>query len=170
MNTNEIVGFMKQNGTNCRLVSLLTETKPKMKPGSPFKGILKISKKRGIVNACYNTVVRRRIAKHLGVKLSEVEYTDGDVWYRHLTTADGKMLPLVVNKKVQSPSEAMDHYLQYFPTRSSNVYRLPNGDTVTEEKLKPWFANQGIKIHFKPSVISINVANIKQMRASVVLD
>ncbi len=75
---NEIVGFLKQNGTNCRYVSLVTETQPKIKPG-PFSGVVKVSRKRGIVNANYNTVVRRRIAKHLGVKLAEVEYTDGDV-------------------------------------------------------------------------------------------
>ena len=111
---NEIVGFMKQNGTNCRLVSLVTETQPKLKPGCPFSGVVKVSRKRGIVNANFNTTVRRRIAKHLGVKLAEVEYTDGEVWYKHLTTAEGQMLPLVVNKKVQSPSEATEHYLQYF--------------------------------------------------------
>jgi hypothetical protein len=167
---NEVVGFMKQNGTNCRLVSLVTETKPKLKPGCPFKGVVKVSRKRGIVNANYNTLVRRRIAKHLGVKLAEVEYTDGDVWYRHLTTAEGQMLPLVVNKKVQSPSEATEHYLQYFPTHSKNFYRLPNGETVTAEQIKPWFAAQSEKIHFKPAVISVKVSNIKKMRASVVLN
>lgn len=167
---NEVVGFMKQNGTNCRLVSLVTETQPKLRLGCPFKGVVKVSRKRGIVNANYNTTVRRRLAKHLGVKLSEVEYNDGEVWYKHLTTADGQMLPLVVNKKVQTPSEATEHYLQYFPTRSSNEYRLPNGNTVTPEQLKPWFANQSEKPHFKPTVISIKVANIKKMRASVVLN
>ena len=128
MNTiNEVVGFLKTNGTKCRYVSLLTETQPKMKPGCPFNGVVKVSRKRGIVNANYNTAVRRRTAKHLGVALKEVEYTDGEVWYRHLTTADGKPLPLVVNKKVQSPSEATEHYLQYFPTHSTNAYRLPSG-------------------------------------------
>lgn len=170
MNTNEIIGFLKTNGTNCRLVSLLTETRPKMKPGCPFSGVVKVSKKRGIVNASYNAAVRRRIAKHLGVKLKEVEYEDGEVWYRHLTTADGKLLPLVVNKKVQSPSETTEHYLQYFPTRSKNTYRLPNGNTVTAEQLKPWFAQQAEKPHYKPAVISIKISNIKKMKASVVLN
>lgn len=167
---NEIVGFMKANGTNCRLVSLVTETQPKMKPGCPFSGVVKVSRKRGIVNANYNTSVRRRLAKHLGVKLSEVEYNDGEVWYKHLTTADGQMLPLVVNKKVQTPSEATDFYLQYFPTRSTNAYQMPNGDTVAAEQLKPWFAKQAEKPDYKPTVISVKVSNIKKMRASVVLD
>jgi len=167
---NEIVGFMKQNGTNCRLVSLVTETQPKMKLSCPFKGVVKVSRKRGIVNANFNTTVRRRIAKHLGVKLAEVEYTDGDVWYKHLTTADGKMLPLVVNKKVETPSEATDFYLQYYPTHSKDFYRLPNGETVTAEQIKPWIYQQPEKPHFKPVVISIRVANIKKMRASVVLN
>jgi hypothetical protein len=167
---NEIVGFLKTNGTNCRLVSLVTETQPKMKPGCPFSGVVKVSRKRGLVNVNYNTAVRRRLAKHLGVALKEVEFHDGDVWYRHLTTADGQMLPLVVNKKVQSPSEATEHYLQYFPTRSSNEYRLPNGESVTADQLKPWFYTPAEKVHFKPSVISIKVSNIKKMRASVVLN
>ena len=167
---NEIVGFMKANGTNCRLVSLVTETKPKMKPGCPFSGVVKVSRKRGIVNANYNESVRRRLAKHLGVKLKEVEYQDGEVWYQHLTTADGQMLPLVVNKKVQTPSAATEFYLQYFPTRSTNAYRMPNGETVTAEQLQPWFAKQAEKPHYKPAVISVKVSNIKKMRASVVLN
>lgn len=167
---NEIVGFLKTNGTNCRLVSLVTETQPKMKPGCPFSGVVKVSRKRGIVNANYNTSVRRRIAKHLGVALKEVEYEDGDVWYRHLTTDDGQLLPLVVNKKVQSPSEATEHYLQFFTTRSTNAYRLPNGNSVTAEQLKPWLYMQAEKRHFKPTVISVKVSNIKKMRASVVLN
>jgi hypothetical protein len=137
--------------------------------GSPFSGVVKVSRKRGIVNANYNAMVCRRLAKHLGVKLSEVEYEVGDVWYKHLTTADGQMLPLVVNKKVQTPSETTDFYLQYFPTRSTNFYRLPNGDTVTAEQIKPWIYQQPEKPHFKPAVISVKVSNIKKMRASVVL-
>jgi hypothetical protein len=171
MNTiNDVVGFLKTNGTNCRLVSLVTETQPKMKPGCPFSGVVKVSRKRGIVNANYNTSVRRRIAKHLGVALKEVEYNDGNVWYRHLTTADGQLLPLVVNKKVKTPSESTEHYLQFFTTRSSNEYRLPSRDTVTAEQLKPWFVKQAEKPHYKPTVISIKVSNIKKMRASVVLN
>lgn len=170
MNTiNEVVGFLKTNGTKCRYVSLLTETQPKMKPGCPFNGVVKVSRKRGIVNANFNTTVRRRLAKHLGVKLSEVEYNDGEVWYRHLTTAEGQMLPLVVNKKVQSPSEATEHYLQYFPTHSTNAYRLANGNTVTVEQLKPWFAKQAEKPPYKPAVISIKISNIKKLRASVAI-
>jgi hypothetical protein len=167
---NEVVGFLKQNGTNCRYVSLVTETQPKMKPGCPFSGVVKVSRKRGIVNLNYNTAVRRRLAKHLGVKLKEVEYTDGEVWYRHLTTADGQMLPLVVNKNVQTPSEATEHYLQFFTSHSKHSYRLPNGNAVTAEELKPWFAPQAERPHFKPAVISVKVSNIKKMRASVVLN
>ncbi len=170
MNTvQNIVGFLKTNGTKCRYVSMVSETAPKLRPGCPFKGVVKVSRKRGIVNANYNTTVRRRIAKHLGVAFKQVEYTDGEVWYRHLMTAEGKPLPLVVNKKVQSPSEATEHYLQYFPTRSTNAYRMPSGETVTEEQIKPWFATQPEKPPYKPAVISIKISNIKKLRASVAI-
>lgn len=170
MNTTEsIVGFLKANGTQCRCVSMVSETAPKLKPGSPFNGVVKVSRKRGIVNANYNTAVRKRIAKRLCVPVKNVEYTDGEVWYRHLTTADGKPLPLVVNKKVQTLSADTDYYLQYFPLRSKDAYQLPNGDTVTEDQLKPWFYKQSQRADFKPVVISIKVSNIKKLRASVAI-
>jgi hypothetical protein len=130
---------------------------------------VKVSRKRGIVNANFNTTVRRRIAQKLGVKLAEVEYENGEVWYRHVTTAEGKPLPLVVNKNVQNPSADTEYYLQYFPTRSTNAYRMPNGDTVTEGELKPWFCRQSERPDYKPTVISIKVSNIKKLRASVVI-
>ena len=102
--TQSVVEFLKTNGTQCRFISLVSETKPKLRPACPFSGVVKVSRKRGIVNANFNTTVRRRIAQKLGVKLAEVEYENGEVWYRHVTTADGKPLPLVVNKNVQNPS------------------------------------------------------------------
>jgi hypothetical protein len=167
--TQSVVEFLKTNGTQCRFISLVSETKPKLRPACPFFGVVKVSRKRGIVNANFNTTVRRRIAQKLGVKLAEVEYENGEVWYRHVTTAEGKPLPLVVNKNVQNPSADTEYYLQYFPTRSTNAYRMPNGDTVTEGELKPWFCRQSERPDYKPTVISIKVSNIKKLRASVVI-
>jgi hypothetical protein len=167
--TQSVVEFLKANGTQCRFISLVSETKPKLKPACPFFGVVKVSRKRGIVNANFNTTVRRRLSEKLGVKLSEVEYENGEVWYRHVTTSDGKPLPLVVNKNVQTLSADTEYYLQYFPTRSTNAYRMPNGDTVTEGQLKPWFYRQSERADYKPTVISIKVSNIKTLRASVVI-
>ncbi len=166
--TQSVVEFLKANGTQCRFISLVSETKPKLKPACPFFGVVKVSRKRGVVNANYNTTVRRRLAARLGVPMREVDYQAGEVWYRHVTTADGKPLPLVVNKSVQTLSADTEYYLQYFPTRSTNAYRMPNGDTVTEGQLKPWFYRQSERPDFKPTVISIKVSNIKKLRASVV--
>lgn len=46
---------------------------------------------------------------------------------------------------------------------------MPNGDTVTEGQIKPWFYRQGERPDYKPTVISIKVSNIKKLRASVVI-
>ena len=72
----EMVGFIKSNGTQCRFVSLVSSTAPKLRKGCPFDGVRKVSRKNGIVNANFNTSVRNRIAEKLGVTLSEVEYED----------------------------------------------------------------------------------------------
>jgi len=161
----EMVGFIKSNGTQCRFVSLVSSTEPKLKVGCPFKGVRKVSRKNGLINANFNTSVRRRIAERLGVELKEVEYENGEVWYRHLMTADNKPLPLVVNKTKNDGK----HYLQYFPHKATSKYVLPNGEEVTEAQLKPWFYKQSERPDFKPCVISIGVENLVEIRASGVI-
>jgi len=76
----EMVGFIKGNGTQCRFVSMVSETEPKLRAGCPFKGVVKVSRKRGMINANYNTAVRKRIAARLGVEIKDVEYQNGEVW------------------------------------------------------------------------------------------
>lgn len=162
----EMVGFIKSNGTQCRFVSMVSETEPKLRAGCPFKGVIKISRKRGMINANYNTSVRTRIAALLGVDIKEVEYENGEVWYKHLQTVDGKALPIVVNKNTPDNGE---FYLQYYPSASENVYRMPNGDSVAEETLEKWFYKRSERDNFKPVVIAIKVSNIKELRASGVI-
>jgi len=162
----EMVGFIKSNGTQCRFVSMLSDTPVKnIRAGCPFKGVRKISRKHGMINANYNTAVRKRIAEKLGVAISEVEYENGEVWYKHLQTVDGRSLPLVVNKNTPDNGE---FYLQYYPDTAESVYVMPNGDTVQERELEPWFYKTE-KRSFKPVVISIKVSNIKELRASGVI-
>lgn len=161
----EMVGFIKGNGTQCRFVSMVSETVPKLRAGSPFKGVVKVSRKRGMINVNYNTAVRKRIAANLGVELKEVEYENGGVWYKHLQTVDAKALPLVVNKNKPDNGE---FYLQYYPTSAESVFQLPNGDYVTDEQIKPWLPKVD-RESFKPVVISIKIANIKELRASGVI-
>ena len=88
----EMLGFIKTNGTACRFVAIVSKTPVvKIKVGNPWgasakskSGLYKVSRKIGIINANFNTSVRNRIAEKLGVKLAEVEYENGEVWYEHL--------------------------------------------------------------------------------------
>ena len=162
----EIVGFVKSNGTQCRFVSILTETKvTNIRKGCPYDGVLKISKKRGLVNIDYVESVRRKFAASIDEPLKNIEYAAGETWYKHLTTNDGNSLPIVVNKKTPDNGE---FYLQYFPTSSKSVYKMPNGEPVTEEALAPYFY-KSTKVEYKPIVISVNVKNIKRLSASGVV-
>jgi hypothetical protein len=166
----EMVGFIKSNATNCRFISMVSETPVvKMKKTSPFQGVMKVSRKRGMINANYNTSVRRRIAEQLGVEMKDVEYENREVWYKHIQTSDSKPLPLVVNRKVEVLTADTEYYLQFFPMGSSNAYRMPNGDTLAEEQLKPYLYKQSERPDFKPVVISIKVSNIKELRASGII-
>jgi hypothetical protein len=161
----EMVGFLKTNGTQCRFVALVSDTEPKLKKGCPFKGVRKISRKIGLINANYNTSVRRRLADTLGVELAEVEYTNGKVWTKHLTTVDGKNLPVLVH----ATEETGKHYLQFFPHKSESKYVLENGETIAEEQLKPYFYATSKQPDYKPRVLSIDLANIKELKASGVI-
>jgi len=164
----EMVGFLKINGTACRFVSLISDTPVvKIKKDCPYKGVRKVAKKTGIINANYNTAVRKRIADKLGVELQAVEYVNGDVWYKHLQTSDTepKNLPVVVNKT----KEDGKFYIQFFPHHSSHKYVLANGEEIAEELLKPYFYKESPRADFKPCVISIGLDNVKELRASGVI-
>src|SRR5512137_109658 len=164
----EMAGFIKSNGTQCRFVAIVTDTPVvKIRKGNPFNGLRKVSRKMGIVNANYCNSVRNRIADKLGVKLSEVEYEAGEVWYQHLKTADNKPLPLVEHKDEAKRQGKL--YLQYFPHKSVNAYVLPNGDTVSDEAVKPWLYKETERPDFKPSVIAVELGNVKEIRASGVI-
>lgn len=160
-----MLGFLKANGTQCRFIGMVSTTVPKLKAGCPFHGVVKTSRKRGMINVNYNNSVRRRIAERLGVEFKEVEYENGQVWYQHLQTSDGKALPVVVNKKTPQSGK---YYLQVYPTAAENVYTLPNGDTIDEAQLQPWFYAKE-RDAFKPVVIAVSLENVKELRASGVI-
>jgi hypothetical protein len=168
-NVMEMVGFLKTNGTSCRFISMLTETTPKLKKTCPFASVKKISRRRGWLNINFNTSVRRNIAEALGVKLSEVEYENGDVWYKHLLTADGKSLPVVVNKKTPENGK---YYIQYFPRTSDTVYEI-DGETWKKDEgeklLQPFLYAKSERDEYKPVVCSISLENVKQLKASGII-
>lgn len=162
----EMLGFLKANGTECRFVSILTVTPVKnVRAACPFKaGLTKVAKRCGIINANYNTSVRRRIADKLGVTLSDVEYENGEVWYTHLKTGDNKPLPVVVNKTKHDGK----HYLQFFAHKTDSKYFLANGDEIPVEKVAPYFYDRK-REDFKPNVIAVDLGNVKELRASGVI-
>jgi hypothetical protein len=137
----------------------------KMKKASPYQGLRKVAKKVGIINANFNKAVRSRIAEKLGVELKEVEYENGQVWYKHLMTNDSKPLPLVVH----ATKETGKHYLQYFPHKSTHQYVMPNGEVIADELVKPWLYAESERPDYKPAVISVDIANIKQLKASGII-
>jgi hypothetical protein len=160
----EMVGFIKTNGTQCRFVSMVSETEPKLRAGCPYKGVVKVSRKNGLINRNYNKAVEKLVAAKLGVSPSDVEYEAGETWYRHEMTSDGKALPLCVHKTKNDGK----FYLQYFPMSSKHKYRLPYGDIISESVLEPWFYARK-ESEFKPVVICVGMENIKELRASGVI-
>lgn len=172
----EMLGFLKTNGTACRFVAMVSITPVvKIKVSNPFgqkvKGgkligesqLNKVSRKVGIINANYNTSVRRRIAEKLGVDLSAIEYENGEVWFQHLKTADGKNLPVVEHK---DETKRGQYYLQYFPHASTNHYANANGEVIPDNLVVPHLYHESERPDFKPAVISIKLANIVQLKAS----
>lgn len=171
----EMLGFLKTNGTQCRFVAIVTKTPVvKIRKGNPWgasneskAGLYKVSRKIGIINAKYNDSVRRRIADKLGVQFSEVEYEGGEVWYEHLTTVDGKALPVVQHK--EEAKRNGQYYLQYFPQHSSNAYVNEAGEVEADSTVKPWLYKESERPDYKPAVIAVNLRNVQQLKASGVV-
>ncbi len=176
MNEAEMAGFVKANGTDCRFVSMVSQTPVvKIKVGNPWHvvkdgkvvgecNLFKVSRKIGIINANYNTSVRNRIAEKLDVKLSDVEYVNGNVWYEHLKAGE-KALPLVQHK---DETKRKGFYLQYFPQteKSVNCYKTAAGEIVPDAEVKKWAYAESERSEFKPTVIVVALGNIKQLTAS----
>jgi hypothetical protein len=170
----EMLGFLKTNGTQSRFVAIVTKTPVvKIKAKNPWgagkskTGLYKVSRKLGIINANYNTSVRNRIAEKLGVQLAEVEYENGEVWYEHLKTADGKNLPVVQHK--DEAKRDGQYYLQYYPHKSTNAYVNEAGEPEADAVVEPWLYKESERPDYKPTVIAVNLRNVKQLKASGVI-
>lgn len=172
-----IKDFFMDNGTQCRFVSLTLKTPVvKIKVGNPWNagaktksGLYKLSRKIGLVNANYNTSVRRRVAEKMGVTLSEVVYENGEVWYEHLKDASGKALP-VVQHKDSIKRELTGYGLQYFPHKSfNNTFVNDAGEVIPKEDVKPWLYAESERPDFKPCVIAPYIRNILQIKTSGVI-
>ena len=172
-----IKDFFMDNGTQCRFVSLTLKTPVvKLKVGNPWNagaktksGLYKLSRKIGLVNANYNTSVRRRLAEKMGVTLSEVVYENGEVWYEHLKDASGKALP-VVQHKDYIKRELTGYGLQYFPHKSfNNTFVNDAGEVIPKEDVRPWLYAKSERPAIKPCVIAPYIRNILQIKTSGVI-
>jgi len=160
---NEMVGFIRSLGTECRFVSMVTETPVKMrKTGNPFaSGVIKLSRRNGLININYVEAVKRNLAE--ANDGNKVEYIPGETWYTHAQTDDGKALPLCVHKK-----DTKKHYLQYFPhqTLGRNEYFF-NGVKMTPEQVAVMktFVQEDNRADFKPTVITLGIDSIRVLKA-----
>ncbi len=153
-----MVGFLKSVGTECRYVSMITVTEVKMrKTGNPYLGAVKVSNRNGLINVNFTNSVERRVAESLGISPTQVEYTPGKTWYKHLQTAEGKPLALCVHQ-----SDEGKYYLQYFPHKAKSVY-LFKGELIAYEKLAP-FVTEKEQNEFKPVVITLALKSIRQVK------
>lgn len=137
-----------------------------LRAGCPFKGkgLVKIARRSGWLNINYNSAVRRRIAKRLGVEFKDVEYTNGESWHRHVMTEENKSTPVCVNKTKEDGKFYV--FIAQKDVKGS-TYRLANGngDEVSYEDLKPWFYARGEQDDLKPEVRIVTLNNVSELRA-----
>ncbi len=157
----QLIQFLRNLGSQCQFVSLLTNTEPKMrKTGNPYVGVRKISRRNGLLNINYADSVSRKIAVKVGLPENQVEYIPKATWYMHEDDGNGRPIALCRHQK-----DDTKYYLQYFPVKSfDTTYVMPNGDIVPEENLKP-FLQESYQVDFKPAVITLGLDSIVEMKA-----
>ncbi len=181
-NKQELVGFLRAIGTECRFVTVDTETvvenmpqgrntgrkvaSPKTgkpineKIANPYVGTVKIARRNGFVNADFVTACEKRYAELNGLKPSDVTYTPGEVWYNHCMTGEGKPLCLCEHKKDNNRK-----YMQFFPIRNLGepIYVHPTMGRLTPDRVKEmegWmYADNSPE--WKPGIITLAVDSIR---------
>lgn len=180
-NVQELVGFIRTMGTECRFVTVHTETvmdmnqsrntgrkivSPKSgnlineKEANPYYGTVKVATRNGFVNCNFVKAVEKRYAELMNIPVSEVEYTPGETHYVHCSTEEGKPLPLCENKK-----DPTRKYLQFFPLRNlgETTYWL-NGKQLTKDQVNDMYQNwvtEDENPEWKPRVIVLKMDSIR---------
>ncbi len=160
----ELIGFLRGIGTECRFVTLDTETVVKMrKTGNPYLGTVKIAKRNGLVGIDFVRACERRYAELHNLPVKDVEYTPGNVWYVHCMTEDGKPLALCQHKK-----DTTKKYLQYFPLRNmgETIYVHPTLGRLTKEQVDDMYARfvpENDREEWKPVVITLAIDSIRSI-------
>jgi hypothetical protein len=162
----ELIGFLRALGTECRFITVDTETPVKNMPktGNPYWGTIKIARRNGIVNMDYVTAVEKRFAEQHGLDKKDVTYTPGSVWYKHCQTEGGKALCLCEGNTVKTKGK---YYLQFFPLRDigETVYVHPTLGTLSKDQVKDMEGRMydRTKVPFKPNVITLEIDSIRSV-------
>jgi len=165
-NKHELIGFLRALGTECRFITLDTETLVENMPkkGNPYVGTVKIARKNGIVNMDYVTAVEKRFAEQHGMKASEVTYTPGKIWYKHCQTVDGKPLCLCEGNTINTQGK---NYLQFFPLRDlgETIYVHPTLGKLNKQQIADmegrFYAKNSAP--YKPTVITLGIDSIRSV-------
>lgn len=163
-NKAELVGFLKMIGTECRFVTVDTETKVENMPkrGNPYVGTVKVCRRNGFVNADFVAAVEKRYAEQHGLNKKDVTYTPGSVWYRHVMTEEGKPLCLCEHQKTPEKK-----YMQMFPLRNlgETIYVHPTLGKLNKEQIEEMegrmYANNSPE--WKPTVITLAIDSIRSV-------
>lgn len=163
-NKAELIEFLRGIGTECRFVTLDTETVMDMrKTGNPYLGTVKIAKRNGLVGIDFVRACQRRYAKLNNLDEKNVEYVPGNTWYIHCVTEDGNPLALCQHKK-----DPAKKYLQYFPlhTIGETIYVHPTLGRLTKEQVNDMYARfvpKDDREEWKPIVITLGIDSIRSI-------
>lgn len=183
-NRQELIGFLRTIGTECRFVTADTETvvdmnkfkltgrkvvSPKTgnlineKTPNPYLGTVKIAKRNGFVNANFVRAVIKRYAEMYNLDPKDVEYEAGETHYVHCQTEDGKPLCLCENKK--DPNKK---YMQFFPLRNfgETIYLHPTLGKLDKNQIADMFQNwvtEREQEEWKPRVIVLAIDSIRSV-------
>ena len=177
----EMIDFLRSIGTECRFITVLTETivdqnKTRLTGGhvrspktgkiilerqiNPYYGAVKVARRNGFVNADFVQMVEKRYATIMGVPVGDVDYTAGGTWYQHCHSEDNKPLCLCEHQK--DPSRK---YLQMFPLRNlgETTYWL-KGQPMTKDQVNDMYANwvtEDENPEWKPRCIVLAIDSIR---------
>lgn len=165
----ELIGFLRGIGTECRFVTLDTETEVRQrKTGNPYHGTIKIAKRNGLVGVDFVKACQRRYAELHNLSVKDVEYQPGDVWYVHCQTEAGEPLALCEGKKPNKKTKRIEKYLQYFPLRNlgETIYVHPTLGRLNKEQINDMYARYvpaDDREEWKPNVITLGIDSIRSV-------
>lgn len=169
LNVDQMVGFLMTVGLQSMFISAKSATKVKLnkfdrtpdKHPRPWSEVTKLAEVTGWLNVDYKRAVERKISKATGIPAAQIDYSLGEVWFKHLLTEDGKKTPVVVNKE----KEDGKFYIFYFHRKTKSArYVAPNGEPITWEQMTPWLPPPRPE-SIKPAVRALTLNNVRQLKA-----